>query len=137
MHLLLIEDSGTLANLFRAQARRLGNHSVTIAATKTKAIAAFQKEKFDIVFIDMGLEGIQDRGLQVLQEIKALAPAQKTGILSSNDLKNMVKASQENGAEFYMVKPFTYSGLKVVLEGDREAIEHYQPDISEGRIIVL
>jgi two-component system chemotaxis response regulator CheY len=137
MHVLLVEDSGTLANLFGVQLRMIGDHTVTIAATKKEALAAFEREVFDLVFVDMGLEGHQDRGLEILTEIKTLAPSQRIGILSSNDLRDMVRLSQKAGAEFYMVKPFTLDGLTVVLSGDKEAIQNYQPDISEGRIIAF
>ena len=83
----------------------------------------------------MGLEGQQDRGLQIMIEMKALVPTQRLGVLSSNDLRDMVRRSQEAGAEFYMVKPFTMDGLMVVLSGDKQAIRTYQPEIGEGRII--
>jgi two-component system, chemotaxis family, chemotaxis protein CheY len=137
MHILLVEDSGTLANLFRVQLRQLGGHTLTTAVDKATAMAAFTKETFDLVFVDMGLEGHQDRGLHILREIKALAPQQRIGILSSNDLRDLVRLSQEAGAEFYMVKPFTMEGLSVVLNGDKEAIRNYMPEIGEGRIIAF
>jgi DNA-binding NarL/FixJ family response regulator len=85
----------------------------------------------------MGLEGYQDRGLEILTEIKALIPQQRIGVLSSNDLRDMVRLSQMHGAEFYMVKPFTLDGLAAVLSGDKEAIQNYIPDIDEGRLITF
>ena len=139
MHLLLVEDNGTLVNLFQIQLRRAGNHTVTTAGTKAEAMAAFKNEIFDLVFIDIGLEGIPYRGLEILNEIKALVPEQRIVILSSNDSGEIVRASQTAGAEFYMVKPFIFKGLKLVLEGDKEAIRNYQHDVlaGEGRIIVF
>jgi DNA-binding response OmpR family regulator len=100
-------------------------------------MAAFKNETFDLIFIDMGLDGIQDRGLEILTEMKRLTPEQRIGILSSNDMRDKVRHSQECGAEFYMVKPFTMRGLTAVLTGDKEAIKNYQPEIGEGRIISL
>lgn len=137
MHILLVEDNGTLANLFRVQLRSLGGHTLTAATTKAQALAAFRSEKFDLVFVDMGLEGEQDRGLEILTEIKALEPSQRIGVLSSNDLRDMVRLSQKAGAEFYMVKPFTIDGLSVVLKGDKAVMRSYTPEISEGRIITF
>ena len=134
MHILLIEDSSTLANLFQVQLRQFG-HQLSTAETKAEAMAAFAQESFDLIFIDMGLEGKQDRGLEILAEMKEQKPDQRVGILSSNDLRDMVRASQEHGAEFYMVKPFTMEGLSVILSGDKKAIQNYQPEIGEGRII--
>ena len=134
MHILLIEDSSTLANLFQVQLRQFG-HELSAAETKAEAMAAFAQTSFDLIFVDMGLEGLQDRGLEILSEIKEQKPNQRVGILSSNDLRDMVRASQEHGAEFYMVKPFTMEGLAVVLSGDAKAIKNYQPEIGEGRII--
>jgi DNA-binding response OmpR family regulator len=137
MHILLIEDNSTLATLFRVQLQQLGGHTLVTATSKDTAIAAFQKEAFDLVFVDMGLEGYQDRGIEILVEIKARVPQQRVGVLSSNDLREMVRLSQKSGADFYMVKPFTLDGLAVVLKGDKEAIRSYTPDIDEGRIIAF
>jgi len=136
MHILLIEDSGTLAHLFQVQLRQLG-HTLTSVETKSDAMAVFGKKTFDIVFVDMGLEGLPDRGIEILTEMKALVPTQRIGILSSNDVREMVRLSQEKGAEFYMVKPFTMKGLRVVLTGDKKAMQNYQQEIGEGRIILL
>jgi CheY-like chemotaxis protein len=137
MHILLVEDSDTLANLFRVQLRQLGNHTLTAAATKAQAMAAFAGESFDLALIDMGLEGHQDRGLEIVDEIKAITPDQRVGVLSSNDLREMVRLSQNAGAEFYMVKPFTMDGLALVLKGDKEAMRNHTPEVGEGRIIVF
>jgi NtrC-family two-component system response regulator AlgB len=136
MHILLVEDNATLAHLFQVQLSRLG-YAVTITSTKAQAMSVFKPETFDLVFIDIGLEGLRDRGLEILAEMKTIAPQQRIGILSSNDLKDMVRRAQERGAEFYMVKPFTLEGLRVTLGGSREDIHNYQPDVGEGRIILL
>ncbi len=137
MHILLVEDSGILANLFQVQLKMIGPHSVTITATMKEALSAFEQETFDLIFIDIGLEGYSDRGIQILTEIKRLSPRQRVGILSSNDLREMVQLSQQAGAEFYVVKPFTMEGLAVILGGNKTAIQNYQPDINEGRIIAF
>ena len=137
MRILLVEDNSTLATLFRVQLQQLGGHTLKIATSKETAMTAFKKEDFDLVFVDMGLEGIQDRGLEILSEIKTLAPQQRIGILSSNDLRDIVHRSQKQGAEFYMVKPFTLDGLAIVLNGDKKTIQNYIPDIDEGRIIAF
>jgi DNA-binding response OmpR family regulator len=136
MHIMLIEDSSTLANLFQVQLRQFG-HQLASAETQAEALSLFEQESFDLIFIDMGLEGKQDRGLEILAKMKEKKPEQRVGILSSNDLRDMVRASQDLGAEFYMVKPFTMEGLSVVLSGDEKAIKNYQPEIGEGRIISL
>ena len=135
MHILLIEDNQTLADLFGAQLRRLKNHTLSVAGTKKDAMSAFEQENFDLIFVDMAMEGISDRGLEILQAVKSAKPTQRVGILSSNDAKEMVQNCRSSGAEFYMVKPFTFNGLKLVLEGDQEAIRQYRPNISEGPII--
>ncbi len=137
MHILLVEDSNTLATLFRVQLRQLGNHTLITAFDKATALAAFTKEVFGLVFIDMGLEGYHDRGLDILAQMKVLVPQQRIIILSSNDSRDLVRLSQKEGAEFYMVKPFTMEGLSLVLNGDKEAIRNYMPEVGEGRIITL
>lgn len=137
MRILLVEDNQVLSDLFRVQLRRLGQHELSVAASKQGALEVFGPGLFDVVFIDMGLEGMSDRGLEIIREIRTQAPDQKVGVLSSNDLQEMVRNSQQVGAVFYMVKPFTLEGLQVVLEGDRATIKAYQPGIGEGRIIAL
>jgi two-component system chemotaxis response regulator CheY len=137
MNILLVEDNGILATLFGVQLRQLGNHTLTIASNKAAAMTAFDQQVFDLIFLDMGLEGYPDGGLQVLAEIKARIPHQRVGILSSNDLRDMVRLSQKAGAEFYMVKPFTLEGIAVVLKGEKEAMRNYTSGIDEGRIIAF
>lgn len=137
MHVLLVEDNGILTTLFGVQLRQLGNHTLTTASTIPAAIAAFSQEVFDLIFIDMGLDGLPDGGLKLLTQIKAQAPHQRAGVLSSNDLREMVRLSQKAGADFYMVKPFTLEGLAVVLGGDKEAMRSYVSGIDEGRIIAF
>ncbi len=137
MHILFIEDSTILTRLFESLLQILGEHTLTIAFNKAEAMTAFQKETFDLIFIDMGLEGDQAMGLEILTEMKALKPKQRIGILSSNDLRELVRRSREGGAEFYMVKPFTLGGLTMVMKGDKEAIDNYVLEISEGRIIAF
>jgi two-component system chemotaxis response regulator CheY len=138
MNILFVEDSDTLANLFGVQLRMIGSHTLTTAATKKEALQAFDNNTFDLIFVDMGLEGLQDRGLEILTEIKAIAPQQRIGVLSSNDQREMVRLSQKAGAEFYLIKPFTIEVLALVLAGDREAIQNYQPNkIGEGRVIAF
>jgi DNA-binding response OmpR family regulator len=119
------------------QLRQLGTHTLTTTATKAQALIAFDQETFDLVLIDMGLEGQQSLGLEILQTLKAQRPAQRVGILSSNDLREIVRLSQEAGAEFYMVKPFTLEGLAVIIAGDKEAIRNHIPEVGEGRIIAF
>jgi CheY-like chemotaxis protein len=137
MRVLLVEDSDILADLFRVQLQRLGQHTLFVAASKQRTFEVFKPDAFDIIFIDMGLEGIPDRGLEIIREIKVQSPQQRIGVLSSNDLQDMVQQSRQVGAAFYMVKPFTMEGLQVVLEGDKAAMRAYQPDVGEGRIIPL
>jgi two-component system chemotaxis response regulator CheY len=137
MNILLIEDSDTLATLFRVQLRQLGAHTLAATSTKSQALTFFQEQNFDLILVDMGLDGQQDRGLEILNEIKAINPTQRMGVLSSNDMRDMVRLSQQAGAEFYMVKPFTLEGLSLVLKGDKEAIQNHIPDVGEGRIIVF
>jgi two-component system chemotaxis response regulator CheY len=137
MQVLLVEDSEALAGLFRVHLRRLGPYELAVAYTKKSALEMYKPGAFEVVFIDMGLEGIADRGLEIIREIKIQMPGQRIGVLSSNDLQEMVRQSRQVGATFYMVKPFTPEGLEVVLKGDPAAMKAYQPELGEGRIIAL
>ena len=137
MRIVLVEDNEALSDLFRVQLRQLGEHELSVADSKRSALKVYEPGLLDVVFIDMGLEGLPDRGLEIIREIKMQMPEQRVGILSSNDLQDMVRHSQQVGAAFYMVKPFTMEGLSLILEGDQAAIKAYRPDIGEGRIIAL
>ncbi len=138
MHILLVEDNGTLANLFRVQLRLIDPSStLVVTASKKETMDALNQETFDLIFIDMGLEGQLDAGVEILTELKRRRPAQRAGILSSNDINDVVHTSQLAGAEFYMVKPFTREGLRLVIAGDKEKLRHYRPDIGEGQITIF
>lgn len=136
MNVLLVEDNGALGNLFKAQLHRVeGDHTAIVVTTKQEVLTALTQDTFDLIFIDMALEGLPYRGLEILKEIKQQYPAQRVGILSSNDAGAIIRDCREYGAEFYMVKPFTYKGLSLILTGSLEEIQHYRSDISEGQIL--
>ena len=137
MRVLLVDDSHLLSDLFQIQLQHLGAHSLEVRRTKKEALAAFQSQEFDVVFIDMRLEGQEERGLDILRDIKALKPEQSVVILSVNDQAGVIKSSKAAGASFYMIKPFTLDGLRLVLSGDEEGVSRYQPCVGEGRIFPL
>jgi CheY-like chemotaxis protein len=62
MHILLVEDSDTLANLFRVQLRQVGNHTLTVTSTKAQTLAVVEQEKIDMALIDMGRKAARIAG---------------------------------------------------------------------------
>jgi two-component system response regulator AtoC len=135
MRVLFVEDSRELSHLFSVTLRRLG-HEAHIAPSEAAARQIFRPGLFDFAFVDIGLES-DDGGLEIIDEIKVQEPNLRVGVLSSNDLPDMVRRSKQVGAEFYMVKPFTPRGLGIVLDGDMQAMRSYVPEIGEGRLIVF
>jgi signal transduction histidine kinase/CheY-like chemotaxis protein len=69
LHVLIVEDN-IVSQEFAAEALRRLGHEVTIAGDGARALALLQSSRFDIVFMDVQLPGID--GLEVTRRFRAI-----------------------------------------------------------------
>jgi len=101
--LLLVDDEEDFVTTL-AQRLNMRNYHTMIATSGKDALAEIQKERPDIVLLDLKMP-VMD-GLEVLARIKAADPSIKVIMLTGQgDVKSGEKAKKA-GALGYLVKPF-------------------------------
>jgi DNA-binding response OmpR family regulator len=107
---LVIDDETLLADMFRAMLGKLG-HEVTTAANGQDGLDKFQRVCPDLVLLDFKMPGHD--GIQVLQEIKAMAPATPTIMLSAWASDAVENQARESGVREFLRKGLS---LDVILD---------------------
>jgi DNA-binding response OmpR family regulator len=102
-NILIIEDVSEMADLIRLYLRKEGMEAVT-CQTGEEGLSAFEKEKFDLVVLDINLPGID--GFEVLQRIRKES-AVPVVIVSARDADEDMILGLGIGADEFVTKPFS------------------------------
>jgi DNA-binding response OmpR family regulator len=106
--ILVVEDDADLANLVAVNLRDAG-YAVAEEHNGRLALERAQRERFDLVVLDLGLPGLD--GLEVCKQLRASTPY--TGILMltarTTELDRVL--GLEVGADDYLTKPFSVREL--------------------------
>lgn len=119
---LIVEDHAAMRKAIREMLYTLAAELITEASTGLNAIAAMEKEKFDIVLCDYNL-GAGKNGQQVLEEAKfrRLLPAHTIFIMvTAEQNQNMVLGAMESKPDEYLTKPFNAQQLLLRLQRNFE-----------------
>jgi len=108
MKLLVVEDSKKLQKSLRAGLRRLG-YAVDIATDGEEGLAFALHSDYDVIVLDLMLP--KKSGLAVLQEIRHSRRNPEVLILSARDQTPDRIAGLQQGADDYLVKPFSFDEL--------------------------
>jgi signal transduction histidine kinase/DNA-binding response OmpR family regulator len=111
LRVLVVEDNPVNALVVRTMLERLGYHS-DLAGGGTEAIAALQRQPYDLVLMDMLMPEMD--GLEATRRIRAMAlPAQPTIVaLTANALKEDREACNAAGMDGFLAKPVTLADLQ-------------------------
>src|SRR5262245_45732949 len=102
MHILLVDDEGTLRTSL-AYALRKEGYEVTTAADGIAALAAAATQAFDLVLLDLMLPGVD--GLEVCRRLRAQSSVPIV-MLTAKDQEIDKVLGLELGADDYVTKPF-------------------------------
>ena len=103
---LVVDDDPTGRAFLRALLRKTG-YEVEVAASGEEALARFAPEKYDAIFMDVRMPGID--GIETTRRIKALAAGRFTPVIfvtGAGDEDSLVRAIDAGGDDF-LVKPVT------------------------------
>lgn len=101
--IMIVEDDTDLQEVVRDSLLEFG-YSVKTASSGAKALHFLQKEKVDLVILDLGLPDIS--GETVLAEIKKIYPDIAVIILTAKDTIPDIVKGFNKGADDYITKPF-------------------------------
>ncbi len=119
LKILIVEDNPLNKRILSFYLTKEG-YSVITASTGEEAEAIFQREKFDLVIMDLMLPGIN--GFEVTARIRNYEEnnnlEKKTVIIaiSANTLNNERERCIQAGMNEYISKPFDMSNLKYILK---------------------
>lgn len=116
--ILVIDDERSIRNVMK-EALELEQHKVTCAEDGFKGLDCLKNEKFDLVFSDIKMEGID--GIEVLEKIKELYPEVSVVMISGHGNIETAVECLKKGAFDYLEKPFDLNRLVVCA---RNALQH-------------
>ncbi len=118
--LLLIDDEPDILRVLSMSLKADG-YDVISAQNGTEGIAAFEKEKPDIVITDIKMPGMD--GIEVLKKIKDLnADTEVIIITGHGDIENAIEALK-HGASDFIDKPVRDEALAIALKRAREKFD--------------
>jgi NtrC-family two-component system response regulator AlgB len=119
MRILVVDDQRSI-RLSIAQAIRSEGHEADMADSGTVAFLKLQEERYDLVLLDLRLEGEAD-GLDYLARILKLAPHLPVIICTAHASIETAVEAMRRGAQDYLEKPFTPEQLRQLLARTEKA----------------
>jgi two-component system, NtrC family, response regulator AlgB len=113
MRILIVDDQKSI-RLTAGQAVRAEGHVADTADTGGVAMMKLQEEKYDLVLLDLRLEGESD-GLDYLARLQKAAPHLPVVICTAHASIETAVEAMRRGAQDYLEKPFTPDQLRQVL----------------------
>jgi len=118
--LLLIDDEPDIVRVLSISLKADG-YDVIPAHSGTEGLAAFQKEKPDIILTDIKMPGMD--GIEVLKNVKDLNPDAEVIIITGHgDIENAIEALKY-GASDFINKPVRDEALSIALKRAREKLD--------------
>jgi NtrC-family two-component system response regulator AlgB len=114
MRILIVDDERTV-RLTVSQAVKAEGHEVATADSGRVAALKLQEDRFDLVVLDLHLEGDAD-GLDHLERLQKIVPGQAVIIITAQTSIRTAVEAMRRGALDYLEKPFTPEQLRTVLD---------------------
>ena len=132
MRVLLVEDDAMLGQAV-VQALRDADYAVDWVTDGLTASEVLATQEFGFVLLDLGLPGRD--GLQVLAQLRARGVAVPTVIVTARDAVQDRIAGLDQGADDYLVKPFSVEELMARMRAvTRRRAGQASPLLTNGRI---
>lgn len=113
---LIIDDSSTMRRIVRSSLMRCGYSNTKEASDGSEALALCKEQQFDCILTDWNMPNMD--GLQLILNLRAMPAYQSVPIImiTTEGAKDDVIEALMNGANSYIVKPFTPEVLQGKLE---------------------
>lgn len=113
MKVLIVDDSEAPLKYLEKLVAELGHEVVGVARNGEEAVAVFRKTHPDAVFMDMIMPRMN--GLEALQAIRTDDPQARVVMTCSLKSCEMAFASEDQGARYFLTKPFEEDCLRKIL----------------------
>lgn len=114
--ILVVDDTPMIRNIIKDILMKLGYNNVKDAENGIHALQRLREEKFDLVFLDWNMPGMQ--GIDVLREMRKSEAYKNTPVImvTAEAEKEKVITAINEGVSDYIVKPFKPTTLKDKIE---------------------
>ncbi|MBR1170769.1 response regulator [Bradyrhizobium sp. DASA03005] len=136
-NILIVDDDPAVQFTIRLLLERAGHH-VTVAGDGRKGLALFEASRFDLLFLDIFMPGMD--GLETMRHIRVLAPAVPIVVISGRSSTpdayaepDFLKMATKLGAVASLQKPFRPGTLLAVVADCLKAHEPEGSDVRSGR----
>ncbi len=132
--ILVVDDDESILDLI--QDLFSPTYQVTTARNGFEGLDLLQRDRFDLLIIDLGLSGLS--GVEVIQHIRRQGPARTIPILVLSAYHDLRKRLEGSGANSFMTKPFMLEQLeRRVADLLRSHAEAAQPAPRRNNIRIL
>ena len=116
MRILIVDDSKAMRMIVRRTLRQAGFDGCTgvEAANGKEALDAVQAECPDLILSDWNMPEMT--GIELLQELKRRGSSVRFGFVTSESSPDMRMTAIQEGALFFITKPFTAEKFQDTLE---------------------
>ena len=113
LKILVVDDEEVVAEVL-GKLMEVDGHTVTVTLEAKKALEIYQKEKFDVVFTDISMPGMNgiDLTRKLLELDKNAKIAAVTGHVGTQEVEKILNA----GAKTVLKKPFTKKDIDCKIE---------------------
>ncbi len=106
--ILVIDDDESILDLI--QDLFSPTYQVTTARNGIEGLELLQRDRFDLLILDLGLSGLS--GVEVIQHIRTQGPARTIPILVLSAYHDLRQRLEGSGATSFMTKPFLLEQLE-------------------------
>ncbi|MDN4986637.1 response regulator [Bradyrhizobium arachidis] len=119
-NILIVDDDPAVQLTIRLLLERAG-HRVTVAGDGSKGLALFESNRFDLLFLDIFMPGMD--GLETMRHVRALQPAIPIVVISGRSITpddfaepDFLKMATKLGAVASLQKPFRADALLAMVD---------------------
>jgi two-component system, NtrC family, response regulator HydG len=110
---LIVDDEKIVRDFFKRLLSLLGLEAVDVE-DGYKAIEMVKKEKFDIIFLDVRMPGLN--GLETYREIRKIDPNVLSVMITGYAVEDILEQAEKEGVCSAIHKPFDINQIKEVIE---------------------
>ena len=111
--ILFVDDDSAIRSIVDKYLSREG-YKVTLAESGVEALKLLKDKKFDIVFTDFKMPGLD--GLELLARIKEYSPKIEVIIVTGHGTLETAVKAMKTGSYDYLQKPFKLDLLKIIID---------------------
>ena len=114
LNVLLVDDEPAVVETLKLFLQNMGIGHIQTTNCGNNALDHLEKNHYDFIFMDLMMPGMN--GIDVLKEIQQHHQLTSVIIMTGYPSMNVVINAMHNGAADFLVKPFNFKDIKIILE---------------------